>query len=79
MKITEVKKCANTNIEGILDKLPKDEVFCPAEIKEITGCSIGQIKRLSFKLRDNSAKMLRVTYWGSKVAIKNLKKHLEIK
>lgn len=79
MKITEVNKCANTNIEGILDKLPKDEVFCPAEIKELTGCSSNQIKRLSFKLRDNSVKMLRVTYWGSKVAIKNLKKHLGIK
>jgi len=79
MKITEVNKCASANIVGILDKLPKDEVFCPAEIKELTGCSIGQIKRLSFKLRDNCVKMSKVTYWGSKVAIKNLKKHLEVK
>lgn len=79
MKITEVKKCANTNIEGILDKLPKDEVFCPAEIRELTSCSTSQTKLLSRKLPDNCVKMPKVTYWGSKVAIKNLKKHLEIK
>jgi len=78
MLITDVVKVADADIVPVLEKLPNDEVYSSREIVALTGCSFSQVKRLSFLLTQHAVKEKRITYWGSKIAIKNLKKHLKI-
>lgn len=78
MKVTDVVKVVDNDIIHILETLPNDEVYASREINDLTGCSPSQLKRLSFLLTQNVVKEKRITYWGSKIAIKNLKKHLKI-
>jgi len=78
MLITDVVKIADADIVPVLEKLPNDEVYSSREIVALTGCSSAQVKRLSFVLTQHAVKQKRITYWGSKIAIKNLKKHLKI-
>lgn len=76
MLVEKLKNNPRNRVREELEKLPDGEVFTSKEIGEKLGVHRPTLQHMTEEFRDNVYHMGTVNYWGSKIAIKALKKQM---